>query len=153
MDDFQKYKHDHFFAVWCKYEDIANHFNGLIIQIRIKSLALITSISSILAIYTTKDGVIQWELLQYALMFQFFFLLSVCVLDLFYYNRLLTNTVIILRDLEKDRPKTDGIPEPNFSTVLDDEVGGTWIVQSFYLVSLSVFSLAIIYCGLNVQIT
>jgi len=150
MDDFQKYKHDHFFSVWCKYEDIANHFNGLIIQIRIKSLALITTISSILAMYTTKNGVIHWELLQCSLLFQFFFLLSVCVLDLFYYNRLLTSTIEILRDLEKDRPKTKGVPEPNFSTALDDKVGGTWVVESFYLVSLLVLSLAIIYCGFNV---
>lgn len=147
MDDKQKYEHEQFFAIWCKYEDIANHFNSLIIQIRIKSLALITTVSTISAIYTSKSGVVQWQLFQSALIFQLLFLFAVCILDLGYYNRLLKSSILAIRNLEGKRPKHTELFEPTFSTYIDNKVGGTFAVHSFYVVSLLVFCIAIIYCG------
>ncbi|MDT0603099.1 hypothetical protein [Thalassotalea castellviae] len=137
MDDNQK--HEYFFNLWCKYEDITNHFNGLILKIRIQALALVTTLITLVVLLGHNDKGVQWDVVFVVFLFLSFFWVSIAILDLGYYNRLMTNSVKELEKLEKSRPIGTDLPEPIFSTSLHRSVGSTLPAYSFYIVVFVVF--------------
>lgn len=145
MDENQK--NEYFFNLWCKYEDITNHFNGLILKIRIQALALVTTLITLVVLLGHNDKGIQWDVVFVVFIFLSFFWVSIAILDLGYYNRLMTNSVKELEKLEKSRPIGTNVPEATFSTSLHTSVGSTFPAYSFYAIVLIVFIVSCVYSG------
>ncbi len=143
MDDNQK--HEYFFNLWCKYEDITNHFNGLILKIRIQALALVTTLITLVVLLGHNDKGIQWDVVFVVFLFLSFFWISIAILDLGYYNRLMTKSVGELEALEKSRPIGTDVPEPTLSTSLHASVRSTFPAYSFYSIVFIAFLVSCVY--------
>jgi len=92
-------------SLWAKYEDIAMHFNDLLMKLRTQALAGIAAISTLVGIFTKADPAsVQSDWLIATGIFGALavFWLAICCLDLFYYNRLLVGAVTALKDLEAE---------------------------------------------------
>ncbi|AFY75998.1 MAG: hypothetical protein IGR93_17685 [Hydrococcus sp. C42_A2020_068] len=97
MDNFEK-----IFKIWEKYEDIATHFNELLIKLRIQALGGIAIIGTLATTTLLKESKV--DLRQYLL--PLFFLLTVgwlalYFLDIYYYNCLLQGAVESIKTIEK----------------------------------------------------
>ncbi|OUR89048.1 hypothetical protein A9Q81_22595 [Gammaproteobacteria bacterium 42_54_T18] len=151
MEKNQEY--EYFFNLWSKYEDITNQFSNLIIQIRTKALALIATISSVITAFAKNTEGVNWELLFVAFLFQAFFWVSIWILDLGYYNKMLKSSVEALKKLEESAPEIKNDIKPTLSTFIDLQVGGTKTVKYFYFVVMAVLTTASVvsahnaYCG------
>jgi hypothetical protein len=151
MEKNQEY--EYFFNLWSKYEDITNQFSTLIIQIRTKALALIATISSVITAFAKNTDGVNWELLFASFLFLAFFWVSIWILDLGYYNKMLKSSVKALKKLEESAPEIEDVIKPTLSSFIDSEVGGTKSVKCFYSVVMAVLTLASVvsahnaYCG------
>jgi hypothetical protein len=91
-------------TLWAKYEDIAMHFNDLLMRLRSQALAGIAAISTLVGIFT-KDGVsgiqADWMIATAIFVALALFWIAIWCLDLLYYNRLLMGAVGALVDLEE----------------------------------------------------
>ena len=89
--------------LWEKYEDIAMHFNDLLMRLRSQALAGIAAIATIVGLFT-KGGTtnIEADWLIAAALFTALalFWIAIWFLDFFYYNRLLAGAVEALKELE-----------------------------------------------------
>jgi len=99
-------KLEHYRKVWEKYEDVAMHFNGLIMSFRLKALGGIGLAVSIASGFGVgKSGIVQTDMLLTAGAGFFLFLASVWVaifiLDKFYYEDLLLGSVRALVQFER----------------------------------------------------
>ena len=105
-------------SLWAKYEDIAMHFNDLLMRLRSQGLAGIAAISTLVGIFT-KGGASDLQSDWLAATFVFFalalFWIAIFCLDLFYYNKLLIGAVGALLDLE-EKSKHSGFDGLNMST-------------------------------------
>jgi hypothetical protein len=91
--------------LWEKYEDIAMHFNDLLMRLRTQALAGIAAISTLVGIFTKADTAsIQSDWLIATALFSALalFWIAVASLDFFYYNRLLVGAVTALKELEAE---------------------------------------------------
>jgi hypothetical protein len=89
--------------LWAKYEDIAIHFNDLLIRLRTQALAAVAAISTVVGIFTKTDPNsvhISWEIATAVFAGLLIFWLAIWTIDRFYYNRLLIGAVIALREIE-----------------------------------------------------
>ena len=97
--DFSSEKFDRAFQLWSKYEDIAMHFNELIIKLRVQALGGLT-ISGTLAtaIFKTENNFNSLKLL-----IPFFLAgwIAIYFLDMHYYNRLLSGAADAIVELEE----------------------------------------------------
>jgi hypothetical protein len=97
--DFSSKEFDSAFKLWSKYEDIAMHFNELIIKLRVQALGGLT-ISGTLA-----TAIFKGEDNSNSLKFLFpFFLagwIAIYFLDMHYYNRLLSGAADAIVELEE----------------------------------------------------
>ena|SRR5689334_8205966 len=94
--------------LWAKYEDIAMHFNDLLIRLRTQALAAVAAISTVVGIFTKTDPTsvhISWEIATAVFAGLIIFWLAIWTIDRFYYNRLLIGAVIALREIEKESKK------------------------------------------------
>jgi hypothetical protein len=83
--------------LWAKYEDIAMHFNDLLIRLRTQALAAVVAISTV----ADPNSVhISWEIATAVFAGLLIFWLAIWTIDRFYYNRLLIGAVIALREIE-----------------------------------------------------
>jgi hypothetical protein len=89
--------------LWEKYENIAMHFNDLLIKLRTQALGAVAAISTLVGIFSGSgtDNKVRWELAAAVLLFLCFFWIAVWIIDFFYYNRLLIGAVDAILDLEK----------------------------------------------------
>lgn len=98
---------EYYFKVWQHYEQVAMHFNDLIIKLRIQSIGGIAALATVLGIVLkTTNGNnegFNYGLAIVAILFLLFCWVAICVLDLRYYNRLLEGSVNAILELEKDK--------------------------------------------------
>ncbi len=98
---------EQYFEVWKQYEEIAMHFNVLIIRLRTQSIGGLAALTAILGFVLKNnegsDGAFCYGLASVAIGFLILCWLAVCVLDLRYYNRLLEGSVNAILELEKHK--------------------------------------------------
>lgn len=95
--------------LWEKYEDIAMHFNDLLMKLRTQSLAGVAAVSSLVGIFS-KEGPgsahLEWVVAQAIFAALIGFWIAIAFLDLGYYNRLLNGSVNAIIELEGKTVKT-----------------------------------------------
>lgn len=109
--------------LWAKYEDIAMHFNDLLMRLRSQSLAGIAAISTLVGIFT-REGIasvhMDWLVATAMFVAMGFFWAAIFCLDFFYYNRLLHGAVAAITALE-DPAKKLAIDRIDISTTIEAE--------------------------------
>jgi hypothetical protein len=109
--------------LWEKYEDIAMHFNDLLMRLRSQSLAGIAAVSTLVGIFTktgTVGAKVEWMAATAIFVAMFLFWIAIFCLYLFYYNRLLIGAVSAVIDLESKA--ASGAPiSINISTLIEAE--------------------------------
>ena len=121
--------------VWIEYEKIAMHFNTLLIQLRIRALASIAVITTILAYITKTSESIETQatILGYALIILSIIWIAIYIIDIHYYNKLLLGAVNAITDLEEGDEDTI-----KFSSTVKNTVNGEKIfiapIIIFYLI-------------------
>ena len=142
-------------SLWAKYEDIAMHFNDLLMRLRTQALAGIAAISTLAGIFArTNPSAVNSEWLIAAAIFSALalFWLAIFCLDVFYYNKLLAGAVIALKKLESEiqtrqftsiRMSTEIISEFNNSSFIPDKsfIG----VFIFYFIVMAVITTAAVF--------
>ena len=112
------------FEVWAKYEDIAMHFNDLIIRVRFQALAGVAAFAASAGIVLDRVGYqpTRWKLMAIAFGVLIVFWFAIAVLDLFYYNKLLLGAVDAILRLEKASSTTTVVDHLELSTLIKEEV-------------------------------
>lgn len=92
--------------LWEKYEDIAMHFNDLLMRLRTQTLAGIAAVSALVGVFakegsTSANFHLDWAAAQAIFVAMIAFWIAVWCLDMIYYNRLLSGAVAAIIDLEK----------------------------------------------------
>jgi len=112
-------------ALWSKYEDIAMHFNDLLMRLRLQSIAGIAALSTIVGIFAkegAEDKSINWLMITAIFVAMALFWIAIWCLDFLYYNRLLLGAVSALVEVEQQSKSSilinSGI---NLSTVIEKE--------------------------------
>jgi len=149
-------------ALWAKYEDIATHFNDLLLRLRSQGLAGIAAISTLVGIFNKADSNAQSDWLAATCIFVAlaFFWIAIACLDLLYYNKLLEGAIAALLDLERKIASSayNGI---RMTTTIDAEfkrsrlgkvVSRFYGVPIFYAVVLATIAIGAVfsydmYCG------
>lgn len=110
--------------LWAKYEDIAMHFNDLLMRLRSQSLAGIAAIATAVGIFA-KSGVgnsrASWLIAAGIFTAAGMFWVAIWFLDFMYYNRLLLGAVSALRELEKETQVGNVPIGINMSTLIEAE--------------------------------
>ena len=114
---------EYYFKVWKSYEDVAMHFNQLIIKLRIQSIGGIAALATILGIVLKssydKSETFNYGLAMLAIICLIIFWIAIWTLDMRYYNRLLEGSVNAILELEKDKEKFLRGKEINLSTNIE----------------------------------
>lgn len=109
--------------LWAKYEDIAMHFNDLLMRLRSQSLAGIAAVSTLVGIFT-KEGIadvhMDWLVATSLFIAMAFFWIAIWCLDILYYNRLLMGAVAAIVKLETDLKSSLSV-NIDMSTHIDGE--------------------------------
>jgi len=98
----------YYFKLWKSYEDVAMHFNDLIIRLRIQSIGGIAALAAILGIFLNErngdsSNPFSYCIASIALFVLMLFWVGIFFLDIFYYNRLLEGAVNAIMELEKSK--------------------------------------------------
>src|ERR1019366_2632481 len=104
--------------VWEKYEDIAMHFNDLLIRLRTQALAAVAAISTLVTIFgkTGADPKLSWELAVLV------FWIAIWIIYFCYYNRLLIGAVAAILDIEALSKEAIYIRQIDISTKIERAV-------------------------------
>jgi hypothetical protein len=128
-------------ALWYHYEEIAMHFNTLIIQFRLQLIGGVGAIGAAAAylIGGKVEGAAQRAWLRTIVAAGLFVLILVAaMLDLFYYDRLLRGAVDALLDFERNHS------EIQMSTLIEKRVGWgrevVWVAYGVMLLILGCFA-------------
>jgi hypothetical protein len=128
-------------ALWYHYEEIAMHFNSLIMQFRLQVMAgagAIGTLASYLIGGKVSDPKQQDWLRALVSSGLFILILAAAILDLAYYNQLLRGAVNALLDFEKQHP------EIQLSTQIEATVGrgrfAVWLAYTLMLGFLGGFA-------------
>jgi hypothetical protein len=141
---------DDVFKLWSKYEDTAMHFNDLLIKLRVQVLGGVT-LSGTLAATILKEQ--NNDSLRYV--FSLFLLgwIAVWILDMGYYNRLLSGAVDGIIELE------DKFPEFQLSTKIKKSVNESWskaygvmLFYSIIFIGLIIISTFLFYPLIGIEI-
>ncbi len=126
------------FVLWSKYEDVAMHFNDLIMKLRTQALAGLAGVVTVsgLAVSFTGKSVTatEWEVLFGTSAFLSLAWLALFILDLGYYNRLLSGAVKAIHaheDLTQNAPPIEKIILSR--RISDSAKYHTWFICGFYL--------------------
>lgn len=118
-------KHPTLFEVWSKYEEVAMHFNDLLLKIRTQALGVIATLITIVGIFAkTSDVKLTWEMSAGAFFFLGMFWIAIWVIDFKYYNRLLLGAVLAIIDLEIISKKSAHVKEIKLSQEIERAVRG-----------------------------
>lgn len=113
--------------LWEKYEDIAMHFNDLIIRLRTQALAGVAALSTLVGIFAKADlgqFTYTWEIAGFVFLALTLFWIAIWILDFWYYNDLLVGAVAALLELEKESETKSHISHINMSTLVERSVAG-----------------------------
>ncbi|MEA2991838.1 MAG: hypothetical protein QOD40_758 [Alphaproteobacteria bacterium] len=111
--------------LWAKYEDIAMHFNDLLIRLRTQALAAVAALSTLVGIFTKTDPNsvhVSWEVATAVFIGLGVFWTAIWAIDRCYYNRLLIGAVSALKDLEAESTKPQPDLKIDFSTKIEQHV-------------------------------
>ena len=110
-------------TLWAKYEDIAMHFNDLLMRLRSQSLAGIAAISTLVGVFT-REGIadvhMDWLVAAAIFVAMAFFWVAIWCLDFFYYNRLLIGAISAITALE-EKTKNCSAVTIDISTMIEGE--------------------------------
>jgi hypothetical protein len=126
--------------LWFHYEEVAMHFNELIIQFRLQLLGGAGAVATVATYLIESKASPPDKRLLRAFVATVFFLVvaAAAYLDIFYYNQLLEAAVDVIVDFEKKHPQI------YMSTHIQDVVGNdTNVMRNIYfsaLVGLALFS-------------
>lgn len=114
------------FEIWKKYEDVAIHFNDLILKIRIQALGGVAALAAIAGIILkeSQSGEFRWYMLGFSFLALIPIWIAVWILDFQYYTPLLHGAVLGLRSIEEKSKEHVTCKEINFSTTIDDLLQG-----------------------------
>jgi hypothetical protein len=136
-------------SLWEKYEDIAMHFNDLLIRLRMQALGVVAALSALVGIFTKIESKpITWEIAALIFAGLLSFWVAIWILDFAYYNRLLIGAVSALLELEEFSKTNRRIDHINMSTMIGRAVSGkikhrlgpTLGIWSFYgIVAVALF--------------
>jgi hypothetical protein len=119
----QEDRDDYYLRVWKHYEDVAMHFNDLIIRLRTQSIGGLAGLAAILGIFLhTQEGnnaSFNCGLAIVAIICLMLLWIAVWMLDLCYYNRLLEGSVNAILELEKNKGDFLGKKEINLSSNIE----------------------------------
>ena len=95
----------HLIELWAKYEDVAMHFNDLLMRLRTQALGAVAAIVAVASFVFEggfgENGTLPWFSICVGLVLLLGAWMMVFMLDAFYYSRLLTGAVDALLDIEK----------------------------------------------------
>lgn len=109
--------------LWAKYEDIAMHFNDLLMRLRSQGLAGVAALSTLVGIFAKEEPStfqVDWLVATFIFIALSASWVAIGCLDLLYYNRLLMGAVAALVELEA-RSKDSSVSEINMSTTIVKE--------------------------------
>jgi len=113
------------FEVWKKYEDIAMHFNDLLIKLRTQALAAVAALTTIIGIFaksTTAEA--SWQMVAFAFAILIVFWIAIWILDFCYYNPLLIGAAEALFKIEKESEGKLRTLNLDLSITIRDAVAG-----------------------------
>ncbi len=109
------------FETWKQYQQVAMHFNDLLMRLRSQSLAAVAAFSAIAGVVLKAevDASFRWGALAGVFLLLSLFWLAIWILDFCYYNRLLIGAVDALIDIERATAEGRPITELNLSTRIE----------------------------------
>jgi hypothetical protein len=110
--------------LWEKYEDIAMHFNDLLIRLRMQALGVVAALSTVVSIFSKSENQVTWEIASGVFFGLTLFWIAIWVLDFGYYNRLLTGAVQALVQLEEKSRTQRTLNHIDMSTIIGHSVAG-----------------------------
>lgn len=113
------------FTVWKKYEDVAMHFNDLLIRLRIQALAGVAALAVLASIFSnvrTFNFQGTWMIAAAAFGGLCLIWLAIWTLDMLYYNRLLIGSVVAIIELEEKSKAETHIKHFDLSTRIQQSV-------------------------------
>jgi len=111
--------------LWAKYEDVAMHFNDLLIRLRTQALAGVAAVSTLVGIFTRTDPAsihISWQIATDVFALLIMFWVAIWAIDRCYYNRLLVGAVSALRAIEQESRKANPSLAIDLSTQIEHAV-------------------------------
>ena len=139
--NFDSKEYESAFKLWSKYEDVAMHFNELIIKLRIQAIGGLTIIGTIATAAFRVDNNLDAHILKYIFSVLCVVWLAILLLDIFYYDRLLlaaVNQLVVLEERFKDI---------KLSTTIQTEVKNTHGIRYLFygIVFVSLLTIAIYF--------
>jgi hypothetical protein len=113
------------FEVWKKYEEVAMHFNDLLMRLRIQALAGVAALAVLAGIFSnvkTYNFHGTWLIAAGAFGALCLLWVAIWVLDMLYYNRLLIGSVVAIIDLEEKSKETTTISRLEISSIIEKSV-------------------------------
>lgn len=111
------------FEAWKKYEEIAMHFNDLLMKIRTQAVAVVATLSTLIGIISRgADGDTNWMLLIVAFSLLCIVWIAIWSVDFCYYNRLLVGAVFGLLEIEEQSKTSNTLNEIQLSTRIEQAV-------------------------------
>ncbi|WP_281560828.1 hypothetical protein [Thalassomonas sp. RHCl1] len=131
-------KNEQFFELWCKYEDMTVHFNGIILKLRIQALALLSILMTTIGIIAKNSDKVPFIFLIFMFLTLCIFWIAIWLLDIKYYNKILNANVDALVKLEGENK--NHIIHPILSTAIRNKVKSSLYPNLFYILgSLPIF--------------
>ena len=114
------------FDVWKEYEEIAMHFNNLIVQLRLRALGRVAVILTVFGFAFRGDlgASSAWGLLAVVIILLSVAWVAVWILDMRYYNRLLRGAVLAIIEIERLSTEGKEVKELNLSRWVEKSVRG-----------------------------
>ena len=146
--------------LWEKYEEIAMHFNDLLIRLRTQALGGVAALSTLVGLFAKTSATVStsWEIASVFFAFVCFLWLAVWIIDFAYYNRLLLGAVSALEALE-ERSKTESrVRHIELSTMIEravahqlsDKPRSKWLMFGRWAFYMIVF--LVLFFGLLVSV-
>lgn len=130
-------------TLWEKYEETAMHFNDLLIQLRMRSLAGTAAAATLVGIFAdgvAEDAYYGWLIAAAFFVAMLFVWAAIFCLDYFYYNKLLWGAVNAITELEENTANGNPTTKINLSTSIKGQfaVGkkgdSNFGVNAFYII-------------------
>lgn len=112
-------------SLWEKYEEIAMHFNDLLMRIRMQSLAGIAALSTIVSLFggqASSNPAVNWMIASGLFGAMLLIWVAIFCLDYFYYSRLLGGAVAAILLLEKHTKQGIEIDHIDLSLKVEEQV-------------------------------
>lgn len=110
--------------LWEKQEDIAMHFNDLLIQLRTRSLAGIAAVATLIGVFAENIGgnpSVGWLLASGLFATMAIIWIAIFYLDAFYYNKLLIGAVTSPVQIEEAMESGEKITSINMSRLIEQK--------------------------------